>query len=633
MSLEIIASLSRLLGSKKGYVLAGGGNTSWKDERYLHIKPSGVALANLAHDDFVKMDRQLIRSCIEKTAALNGNERESLCKRMSDYAVIFSKNGRRPSVEAPLHELFDQSLVVHLHPTLVNAMTCGAKGKEICKKLFPDALWMDVVDPGASLAIEAQSAFDAYRAKNNGKSPAVLFIQNHGVFVGADSAEEMEKLYNIIFEKLAEQCASAGITLDDACGAPFDMDFVRENAPLLRGYLAADGVPAAVMAMDQLELPDAPFSPDHIVYSKSFALVTDSITRESIEKFKKQHGYLPMAVKVPGKALFACGRNVKVMRTAAEFLRDSATILKLSNAFGGPRTLDDRARSFIENWEMESYRTQVSFGGAAGALNGKIALVTGGAQGFGYGIAESLIAAGAHVIVADLNKEGAEAAAKKLGANASSAAVDVSDENSVQMMADSVIARFGGLDLFVANAGVLKAGSVKTMSKKDWDFVTAVNYTGYFLCVKHFAPVMALQNSASGLWSDIVQINSKSGLAGSNKNAAYAAGKFGTIGMTQSFALELVADKIKVNSICPGNYYEGPLWSDPECGLFRQYFDAGKVAGAKSIEDVKQYYLSQSPIKRGCYPEDVARAIIYSCTQQFETGQAIPVTGGQVMLN
>jgi sorbitol-6-phosphate 2-dehydrogenase len=128
-------------------------------------------------------------------------------------------------------------------------------------------------------------------------------------------------------------------------------------------------------------------------------------------------------------------------------------------------------------------------------------------------------------------------------------------------------------------------------------------------------------------------VNSKSGLVGSNKNAAYAAGKFGTIGMTQSFALELVANNIKVNSVCPGNFYDGPLWSDPERGLFVQYLNAGKVPGAKTVEDVKNFYLSKSPIHRGCTPVDVAKAVFYCVEQTYETGQAIPVTGGQTMLN
>ena len=631
MSTKNIAALSRKYGSDKLSVLAGGGNSSFKDTQYLYVKPSGVQLSSIEDSDFVKMERKLVDECIQKAALTTENEREAVVKRYIDFSVIESKNARRPSVEAPLHQLFPQTYVLHLHPRTVNAMTCGQNGKNICRQLFPDALWMDVCDPGAALAVKAQKAFADYRQKN-GKAPNLVFIQNHGVFAAADSCEEIDRAYQNIFATLNDYTASQNVAFNEE-SCKFDTQFVRENAPILRGLLAENTSCASVKAMPPYELAAAPFTPDHIVYSKSFPLITNKITREAIEAFKKANGYLPKAILVPGKALFAAGKNVRDMNTAADFILDSAAIFQLSKAFGGAKTLDDKERLFIENWEMEAYRSKVAAKTSGGALANKTALVTGGAQGFGFGIASELVKAGAHVIIADMNLDGARKAAESIGENATPMAVDISSEESLDALACEVATKFGGIDLFVANAGVLKAGSVKTFAKKDWDFVASINYTGYFLCVKHFAPMMASQNAASGLWSDIVQINSKSGLAGSNKNAAYAAGKFGTIGMTQSFALELVADKIKVNSVCPGNYYDGPLWSDPERGLFKQYLDAGKVPGAKSIEDVKNHYLKQSPIHRGCFPADVAKAIIYACSQDFETGQAIPVTGGQIMLN
>jgi sorbitol-6-phosphate 2-dehydrogenase len=144
---------------------------------------------------------------------------------------------------------------------------------------------------------------------------------------------------------------------------------------------------------------------------------------------------------------------------------------------------------------------------------------------------------------------------------------------------------------------------------------------------------MALQNQAAPhIWADIIQINSKSGLVGSNKNGAYAGSKFGGIGLTQSFAMELVEDGIKVNSICPGNFYDGPLWADPDKGLFKQYLDSGKVPGAKTFDDVKKFYESKVPMRRGCTTPDVMKAVFYLMEQAYETGQAVPVTGGQVML-
>jgi sorbitol-6-phosphate 2-dehydrogenase len=202
-----------------------------------------------------------------------------------------------------------------------------------------------------------------------------------------------------------------------------------------------------------------------------------------------------------------------------------------------------------------------------------------------------------------------------------------------------VIEEAGGIDLFVSNAGVLKAGSVMEIEQKDFDLVTGVNYRGFFLCSKHASRAMAIQTQAvraaadPAYYTDIVQINSKSGLDGSKRNGAYAGSKFGGVGLAQSFALELIEHGIKVNAVCPGNFFEGPLWSDPEQGLFVQYLHAGKVPGAQSVEDVKRFYEAKVPMSRGARGSDVARALLTIVEQQYETGQAVPVTGGQTMLH
>lgn len=274
-----------------------------------------------------------------------------------------------------------------------------------------------------------------------------------------------------------------------------------------------------------------------------------------------------------------------------------------------------------------------------GRAAGKIALITGAAQGFGWEIAQDLAAQGAIVVLLDINEAGVRQAAEQIQQQygpetALALKVDVTCEESVAQAVARTVQHYGGFDVLISNAGVLKADSVKRQPVKDFDFVTAVNYKGYYLCVKAAAPILAFQHQADPSYrSDIIQINSKSGLRGSNRNFAYAGSKFGGIGLTQSFALELVEDGIKVNSICPGNFFDGPLWSDPNNGLFVQYLRAGKVPGAQTIEDVRRAYEEMVPMKRGCTTADVMKAIYYLIEQEYETGQALPVTGGQVMLH
>jgi sorbitol-6-phosphate 2-dehydrogenase len=277
--------------------------------------------------------------------------------------------------------------------------------------------------------------------------------------------------------------------------------------------------------------------------------------------------------------------------------------------------------------------------GLKGRVAGKVIVVTGAAQGVGLEIARFLAAEGARVCLADVNEDGIGKIAAQLVQeygldHAIAVKMDVTSSDSVRQAIEKVVLNYGGIDVFISNAGVLKAESVMTQPEKDFDFVTAVNYKGFFLCTQAVAPIMSAQHAACpAATSDIIQINSKSGLQGSNKNAAYAGSKFGGIGLVQSFAMELIPHGIKVNAICPGNFFDGPLWSDPQNGLFVQYLRAGKIPGAKTIEDVRTAYEQKVPMQRGCIVSDVMKAIYYIIDQQYETGQAVPVTGGQVMLH
>ncbi len=643
--------MSHKYGADAEYVLAGGGNTSLKTKDVLYIKGSGSSLATIREDQFVKMDRAALRAMWTKEYATDVKQREAeVLSDMMD-ARLRGEEGKRPSVETLLHDLFPQTLVLHVHPALVNGLTCSVGAEEEMKKLFPDAIWVPSSNPGFVLALLCKELMEDYE-KKNGACANLLFLQNHGVFFAADTEAEMDSLVSRVMDTLREKAKDCR---PDFSPAEFDTDRAVAIAPVLR-MLVGEGQGASVKFVADAETVKyasskeafaeivGSFTPDHIVYCKAEPLWLDRTLdgdqiAETFRAFVNAKGYLPKIVFAEGLGMFACGKNKKEADTAATVFADAMKIAEYSRAFGGPLPMTKDKIDFIVNWEVESYRAKVSLAvGASQRLSGKISIVTGSAQGFGKGIAEAMLDEGAIVVIADMNADGARAVADEINAKygagrAIAVAVNVADEDSVKAMVDATVLEFGGLDLFVANAGIAKAGSLEEMTKSTFELVTAVNYTAFFLCSKYASRVMKQQNRyAPEYTADIIQVNSKSGLEGSNKNFAYSGSKFGGIGLVQSIAMELCPFGIKVNAVCPGNYLDGPLWSDPVRGLFVQYLNAGKVPGAKTVEDVRKFYMSKVPMNRGCLPIDVARAIFYLVEQQYEIGQALPVTGGQVML-
>ena len=206
--------------------------------------------------------------------------------------------------------------------------------------------------------------------------------------------------------------------------------------------------------------------------------------------------------------------------------------------------------------------------------------------------------------------------------------MDVTQEAEVKALFDRAVREFGRVDIVVANAAILIAEPIADADAEKWRAVMNVNLFGYFLVTKYACRLMKEQRRGS-----IIAINSKSGKKGSAANSAYAASKFGGIGHTQSVALEMAPFNVRCNAVCPGNLLDSPLWTHPDKGLFVQYLRAGKVPGAKNIEDVRRAYINQVPMKRGCAYDDVCNAVVFLASDQssYITGIALSVTGGQEM--
>lgn len=649
--IEQLIEISRFYGRDSRYVIAGGGNTSYKNADNLWVKASGSSLATITEEGFAVLDRAKLNVISEKQYPADTAAREEEVK--NDLAAACITKDRRPSVETSMHNALSASFIVHLHPTMVNALMCAQNAEKETARIFGDSvLYIPYTDPGYVLFKKVEDGIKAHKQKH-GAEPAVILLQNHGIFVGAETIEEVKKIYDEVLDKIEN-----ALTVKLPEGEKAVCDCAQEIVPALREWVGAQGRKVLTVTNNALiehftssaanfKKIEKPFSPDIIVYCKSNYVYIDAKGPEAILKAAEKaigeyigaHGYAPKVILIKGIGLVAVGDNAAGSRIIREVFEDMMKIACLSASFGGEHPMTQPQIDFIDNWEVENYRRKVSAGASAGRVENRTIIVTGAAQGFGEGIARCLIGEGANIVVADLNETVGVKTAENLNALAKSnravfAKVDVSNMGSLRALIHETVCAFGGIDAFVSNAGVLRAGGIDELTPEQFEFVTKINYSAYFYCVKAVTPVMKLQGRCNPeFYGDIVQINSKSGLRGSKANFAYAGGKFGGIGLTQSFALELAPFRIKVNSVCPGNFYEGPLWSDPENGLFVQYLRAGKVPGAKTVEDVRKFYMAQVPMQKGTSPEDVTKAVLYLIDQTCETGQAVPVTGGQVMLN
>ncbi len=365
--LDELIALSRYYGNDPQFVLLGGGNTSVKEGDVMYVKASGHALGTICADGFVRMSLKKLAAIWKKDYPADDGARENeVLRDMMDCRC--QGETARPSVEALLHALIPYSYVVHLHPAMVNGLTCGQSGEAAVAILFPDALWIPLVKPGYILADSVRQAMSGYAASHDGSVPKAIFLQNHGIFVGADTPEGIHEIYDGVMKTLSGHV----VRRPNFSEVTIRMNDIEEVFDGLRRFAGKDADIRMAMNVElQTKLQDkdtfysisSAFTPDHIVYSGFKPLwIEDSVfsaadpageVAGSCEAFTMTEGVRPKIVCVQGRGVFAFGEN------ALALFLDTVKVSAFTETFGGVRFMDDAMIEFIRTWEVEKYRSSI----------------------------------------------------------------------------------------------------------------------------------------------------------------------------------------------------------------------------------------------------------------------------------
>lgn len=394
MGVEELEKISRRYGQDSAWVLAGGGNTSFKNEETLWVKASGYALATLTRDGLVALDRKKLAEVWNADYPEEPEKREERALADLMDARLPEDNRKRPSVETLMHDLLPYDYVVHTHPALINGVTCGQNGEAETRRLFGESvLWVPLVDPGFILARTIRELLHDYRERHNG-APKLLFLQNHGLVIASDDLDEIETLHEQVAEKIrealrrepdlnepVETVKQAGLIENAVTEALRELSaessIPEEHRTQLKSvrhvrFSVNREIEQRVADRDSFAPLAAPFTPDHIVYAghnppfiegpPAIQGLAERVKR-SLGSYLEDAPLVPKTIALQGLGIVAMTPNASAAEKALALFTDAAQIAACAESFGGPRPMDEERIQFILSWEVESYRAQISTGG------------------------------------------------------------------------------------------------------------------------------------------------------------------------------------------------------------------------------------------------------------------------------
>jgi rhamnose utilization protein RhaD (predicted bifunctional aldolase and dehydrogenase) len=381
MGIKELAELSRLYGGDPDKVIAGGGNTSFKDGETLAVKGSGMSLAEIREEDFVLMDRRALGGIFAKSYPREPEAREAAALADLMAARKPGEEKKRPSVETLVHEVLPFPYVVHTHPALVNGLTCSLGGEGAAAEVFGgEALWIPITNPGYVLARLVREGREEF-SRRRGRPPELILLQNHGIFASGESPGAVQELYRRVMGTLSarikrrpgetppprppeageieQKLAALGSAAGGAGGAGGS-----GGEPWRAAFLPHPEAPALTRSREAFYPVSSAFTPDHIVYAGSEALFVEdpAALEQSWGEFRRRAGRIPRITAVRGIGIFGAGPSEKALAGSLALFADAIKVAVYAESFGGPRFMDREHIDFINNWEVERYRSKISGG-------------------------------------------------------------------------------------------------------------------------------------------------------------------------------------------------------------------------------------------------------------------------------
>ncbi len=369
MSIKELIKISRFYGKDPSFLLAGGGNTSFKDESYIYVKASGFKLASIEEDGFVKLDRNVLNRIWKKEYPANVDLREK--QALKDLMDSRAKGEtKRPSVESLLHAVLPQKYIVHTHPAIVNGLTCSKNGRYIAEQLFHTrCMWVPSVNPGYILAKLIKDHLVELEKKYKSLLDIIL-LENHGMFVGAETTREIKAIHNFVMDTLKKQI----VREPDFSSTRVNKAEMEKVCSHLKNYSVFKDVyitfennseiSAAVKDSASFQKVHSSYIPDHLVYAGPEMLFIEDLNsiEQDIDQYRQRNECYPKVIAVKTIGVFALGDKEESSHIAMLFFLDALKIAVYTESFGGHKFMDKEQIDFIKNWEVEKFRSKVSLG-------------------------------------------------------------------------------------------------------------------------------------------------------------------------------------------------------------------------------------------------------------------------------